>query len=70
MMNNNDSADLHPDHVRKILIATAVMWSVFHIILIIKIIIEVNYVLLLILIAPIIVNIWCILRIIKFYKNK
>ena len=63
-----DNADLHPEHARKILIVVAVMWSVFHIVAIVKIIIEVDYTLLLILIAPIIVNIWCIARIIKFYK--
>ena len=63
-----DNADLHPEHARQILEIAVSMWTLFHIVLVIKLALENNWFFLLILVPFIIMNIWCVVRIIKFYK--
>ena len=67
---NNDSADLHPEHTRQFIIVAVVLWTVAHLIMLIRFSITLDYSLLFIIIPAMAVNIWVIIRIIKFYKNK
>lgn len=65
-----DSADLHPEHARRILIIAVTLWSIAHIIAIIKFLVAKEYITLFILILPVAFNVWAIIRIINFYKPK
>lgn len=62
-------ADLDPRHARQILEIAVSIWTLFHIVLLVKLIVERDWLMLVILIPFAILNIWCIARIYKFNKH-
>jgi len=66
---SDGKADLHPDHARLIISVAVGLWTIFHLIIIPVLFSERNYSLLLIITPSVIINIWGIIKIIKFYKH-
>lgn len=66
---SNGKPDLDPRHVRQFLEMSLAIWTLFHIVLIIKLWIEKDVLMLLILTPFAIMNFWCIARVYRFYKS-